>query len=76
MVAKRSNSDVSAPNFTREPISDVDLIRGFLLALGAGGRKQKTLDIYEKASSPFPTSPGVSGYPDWPPWTAPTSATG
>ena len=43
MVSKSSSSDVSAPNFNREPISDEDVIRGFILALGAGGRKQKTL---------------------------------
>ena len=35
MVSKSSSSDVSAPNAIREPISDDDLIRGFLLALGA-----------------------------------------
>ena len=46
MVSKSSSSDVSAPNFNRV-ISDEDLIRGFILALGAGGRKQKTLTIYE-----------------------------
>ena len=47
MVSKSSSSDVSAPNLNREPISDEDVIRGFILALGAGGRKQKTLTIYE-----------------------------
>ena len=47
MVSKTSSSDVNAPNYGREPISDEDLIRGFILALGAGGRKQKTLTIYE-----------------------------
>ena len=46
MVSKRSSSDVNAPNFGREPISDEDLIRGFILALGAWGRKEKTLTIY------------------------------
>ena len=35
------------PNFKREPMSDGNVIRGFILALGAGGRKQKTLTIYE-----------------------------
>ena len=49
MVSKTSSSDVSAPNFNHEPISDDDLIRGFLLALGAGGRKEKTLHIYQKS---------------------------
>ena len=49
MVSRTSSSDVSAPNFRLAPISDEDLIRGFLLALGAGGRKEKTLQIYEKS---------------------------
>ena len=49
MVSKSSSSEVSAPNFNRESISDEDLIRGFLLALGAGGRKGKTLHIYEES---------------------------
>ena len=49
MVSRSSSSDVSAPNFNRESISDEDLIRGFLLALGAGGRKEKTLHIYEES---------------------------
>ena len=35
MVSKTSSSDVSAPTLSREPISDEDLLRGFLLALGA-----------------------------------------
>jgi len=35
------------PNFKREPMSDENVIRGFILALGAGGRKQNTLTIYE-----------------------------
>ena len=47
MVAQSSSSDISTPNFSREPISDEDVIRGFILALGSGGRKQKTLTIYE-----------------------------
>ena len=45
MVAKPSSSNVHAPNSGREPISDDDLIRGFVLALGAGGRKTRTLFI-------------------------------
>ena len=47
MVSSMSGSDVNAPNFNREIISDNDLLRGFILALGAGRRKQKTLTIYE-----------------------------
>ena len=47
MASKSSSSDVSVHNYTSEPLSDDDLIRGFTLALGAGGRKEKTLHIYE-----------------------------
>ncbi len=49
MVSKSSSSDVSAPNFNREPISDEDVIRGFILALGAGGRNGRL--------SPFTKTP-------------------
>ena len=64
MVTKRSSSDVNAPNFNREPISDEDLIRGFILALGAGGRKVKTLTIYKdsiRMLSDFARSLGLPG---------------
>ena len=47
MLSRMPSSHVNAPNFIREPISDDDLLRGFILALGARGRKQKTLTIYE-----------------------------
>ena len=47
MVSQSSRSDITTPNFKREQVSDEDLIREFILALGAGGRKQKTLTIYE-----------------------------
>ena len=47
MVSQSSRSDSTTPNFKREQVSDEDVIRGFILALGAGGRKQKTLTIYE-----------------------------
>ena len=47
MVSRSSRSDITTPNFKREQVSDEDVIRGFILALGAGGRKQKTLTIYE-----------------------------
>ena len=57
MAAKRSSPHVYAPKFnvgltenrSPEPISDDDLIRGFKLSLGASGRAEKTLDIYEKS---------------------------
>ena len=47
MVSRSSRSDITTPNFKREQVSDEDVIRGFILALGAGGRKQRTLTIYE-----------------------------
>ena len=47
MVSQSSRSDITTPNFKREQVSDEDVIRGFILALEAGGRKQKTLTIYE-----------------------------
>ena len=49
MKSRSSSSHVSAPNYNLEPIPDYELIRGFLLALGAGGRKPKTLHIYEES---------------------------
>ena len=51
MASPASSPHVYAPNsgvrLTTEPISDDDLIRGFTLALGASGRKEKTLSTYE-----------------------------
>ena len=41
-----SRSHVSVPNFHPEPISDDELIRGFLLDLGASGRSPTTHFIY------------------------------
>ncbi len=46
MVKTRPSSHVSVPKYQAEPISDEDLIRGFLLDLGASGRSPKTLYIY------------------------------
>jgi hypothetical protein len=65
MVSKTSSSDVNAPNYGRESISDEDLIRGFILALGAEGRKQKALTIYETAFGCCPASPGALTYRAW-----------
>ena len=64
MVSKSSSSDVSAPNDGLEPVPDDDLIRGFILALGAGGRKSRTLFIYEdsiRKLSAFARSLSLSG---------------
>ena len=64
MSAKTSSSDLNASNSDREPISDDDLIRGFVLALGAGGRKARTLFIYEdsiRSLSDFAHSLGLPG---------------
>ena len=64
MVSKTSSSNVNAPNSGRELISDDDLIRSFVLALGAGGRKSRTLFIYEdsiRRLSEFTRSLGLPG---------------
>ena len=66
MASKSSSSDVSAPNYSSEPLSDDDLIRGFTLALGAGGQKEKTLYIYEESIrmlSDFAQGLGLPGLP-------------
>ena len=47
MTSKTTSSDICAANSEPESIPDDDLIRGFLLSLGAGGRKPRTLFIYE-----------------------------
>jgi integrase/recombinase XerC len=46
MATKSSRSHTSVPNSTAEPISDEDLIRGFLLDLRASGRVARTAEIY------------------------------
>jgi len=46
MVKTRPSSHVPVPNYHEEPISDDDLVRGFLLDLGASGRSEKTIFIY------------------------------
>ena len=59
MVSRTSSSDVN-----HESISDDDLLRGFILALAAGGRKQETLIIYEdsiRMLSEFARSLGLPG---------------
>ena len=50
MRSQPSTSHVPVPNSNvhpAEPVSDDDLIRGFRLALGASGRKEKTLRTYK-----------------------------
>ena len=64
MVSRLSSSDVNAPNKRGESISDEDLLRGFILALGASGRKPKTLTIYKDSIqmlSDFASSLGLPG---------------
>jgi site-specific recombinase XerD len=53
-----------APNADVECKTDEELVRGFSLALGAGGRKQRTLQIYEESirmQSDFTDSLGLPG---------------
>lgn len=49
MASKPSSSGVYAPNFSPEPTSDEALITGFSLSLGASGRKERTIYIYEES---------------------------
>ena len=65
MATKSSSSDVSAPDYNPEPTSNQDLIRGFLLALGAEGVSGSSSTFTRKASLPSPTSPRVSRFPAW-----------
>ena len=46
MVSKASRSHNRAAKYHPEPISDYDLLRGFLLDLGATGRVKRTQEIY------------------------------
>ena len=64
MVSRSSSSDVYAPNFSGDSIPEEDLIRGFILALGAGGRKPKTLTVYQESTrslSEFARDLGLPG---------------
>ena len=63
MVSKTSRSHVSAPNYNPEPISDEDLIRGFLLDLGASGRSEKTLFIYGDSVKRLSAFARLTGFP-------------
>lgn len=51
MQNKPSTSHVYVPNSHPESVSDEDLIRGFLLSLGASGRSEKTLSTYGESLS-------------------------
>ena len=44
-MSKPIRAPVFAPNSKFECKTDEELVRGFLLALGAGGRKQSTLQF-------------------------------
>ena len=46
MAKCESNSHSYASNFAQGPVSDEDLIRGFLVDLGASGRAARTAEIY------------------------------
>jgi len=46
MTTRSSSGVVGALDFNGEPMSDEELFLGFILALGAGGRKAKTLKIF------------------------------
>ena len=63
MPTKSSKSHVSASNSRPEPISDEDLIRGFLLDLGASGRATRTLVIYGDAVKRLSTFARKMGFP-------------
>ena len=76
MASKSSSSNVSASNYSSEPLSDDDLIRGFTLTLGAGGRKEKLSISMKKASACFRTSPRALDSQVWLRWTEMSSAIG
>ena len=63
-MANHLDTPISAPDSNLEWRPDEELVRGFLLALGAGGRKQRTLQIYEdsiRRLSDFAGSQGLPG---------------
>ena len=49
MASEPSSSDVYAPNYSLEPTSDGALVTSFILSLGAAGRKERTIYIYEES---------------------------
>jgi len=62
-MAQPFGAPVSGPNSNLECKSDDELVRGFLLALGAGGRKQRTLQIYEDSIRMISNFAGSQGLP-------------
>ena len=62
-MAKHLDTPISAPDSNLEWRSDEELVRGFLLALGAGGRKQRTLQIYEDSIRRLSDFAGFQGLP-------------
>ena len=67
MDSKSSASHTYAANYsppiTTETISDIDLIRGFLLELGASGRVQRTQDVYQGAVQHLSSFARKMGFP-------------
>ena len=63
MPPKTSRSHTSAPNYQVEPISDEDLIRGFLLDLGASGRTARTAVIYGDSINRLSAFARIMGFP-------------
>ena len=62
-MAKPFRAPVFTPNSALECKTDEELVRGFLLALGAGGRKQSTLQIYEESIRMLSDFAGSQGLP-------------
>jgi hypothetical protein len=63
MTNNSSRSHVSVPDFGLEPISDEDLIRGFLLDLGTSGRSEKTIFIYGDSARRLSVFARSMGFP-------------
>ena len=64
MATESASSHVRAPNSRPEALSDDLLLRGFLLSLGAAGRKPKTAEVYRdsiRALSDFAHGLGLPG---------------
>ena len=73
-ATKRSSSDVCPPNANREPISDDDLIRGFVLLLGLEAASlgpslsaRTAYEAFPASPKSWPTRPGHHGPNPHPP---------